>query len=113
MTFKSVDADPNVKIDDRRRPNAPHRRRRGPRRADRHRPSGDVELIPSLASFKSSKGKVLNVTEKTGQFAAVNPGDAVVTGSHVAAKDPAEKEFRVCDPANAKVVFDPPGVAWS
>ena len=34
----------------------------------------------------------------------------MVTGSHLAAKDPAKKEFRVCDPAKAKLLFDPASV---
>ena len=32
-------------------------------------------------------------------FSTVTPGTAVVTGSHIAAKDPATQEFQVCDPA--------------
>ena len=70
-------------------------------------PSGDVELVPSLTSFKSSEDKVLKVAENTGKFATGMPGNASVIGSHVAAKDPAKKDFRVCYPAKARLVFDP------
>ena len=73
-------------------------------------PSGDVELVPSLTAFASSDNKVLKVAKTTGLFAAVAPGNSVVTGSHLAAKDPAKKDFHVCDPGKAKVVFDPPNL---
>ena len=50
------------------------------------------------------------IAGKTGLFATGTPGNAMVTGSHLAAKEPAKKEFRVCDPAKAKLVFDPASV---
>ena len=70
-------------------------------------PSGDVELVPSLTSFQSSNDKILKVAQRKGIFSTGTPGDAIVTGSHLAAKEPATKAFRVCDPAKAKLVFDP------
>ena len=110
VTFKSVERDPNVKLDidvDRTLRIAGEG---GRVVLTASGPSGDVELVPSLAVFKSSDDKVLKIKEKTGLFATAKPGSAVVTGSHLAAKDPAQKEFRVCDPAKAKLVFDPPTV---
>ena len=50
------------------------------------------------------------IPEKTGLFGTVIPGNAMLTGSHLAAKEPAKKEFRVCDPAKAKLMFDPASV---
>jgi hypothetical protein len=110
VAFKSVDADPNVKLDidvDRtlRISGEP-----GRVVLTASSPKGDVELVPSLTSFKSSDDKILKVFEKNGKFAAGTPGNATVVGSHVAAKDPATKDFRVCDPARAKLVFDPASI---
>ena len=69
---------------------------------------GDVELVPSLAKYQSSDNKILKMlTSVPGLFATGLAGDAVVTGSHPAAKDPAMKKFRVCNPAVAKLIFDP------
>jgi hypothetical protein len=107
VTFKSVEADPNVKLDidvDRTLRIAGEGGRAVLTAAG---PSGDVELVPSLTSFKSSNDKVLKISGSNGRFATGTPGDAMVTGSHVAAKEPAKKEFRVCDPARAQLVFDP------
>jgi len=108
VSFKSVEADPNVKLDidvDRTLRIAGE-----PGRVvlTASGPSGDVELVPSLTSFTSSDDKVLKmIPDKTGLFAAGAPGNAMVTGSHLAAKEPAKKEFRVCDPSKAKLLFDP------
>ena len=67
-----------------------------------------MELVPSLAKFQSSDNKVLKMLiSLPGLFATGFAGDAVVTGSHPAAKDPAIKKFRVCNPAVAKLIFDP------
>ncbi len=67
--------------------------------------------MPPLAVFKSSDEKVLKmVPKKIGVFAAIVPGNATLIGSHLAAKDPAKKDFRVCDPARAKMLFDPASV---
>ena len=75
-------------------------------------PSGDVELIPSLATFTSANDKVLKFNDKkvAGKFGTGTPGRSVVTGSHIAAKDSAKLEFQVCDPSKVKLVFDPPAV---
>ena len=110
VAFKSIEADPNVKLEidvDR----ALRIAGEGGRVVlTASGPSGDVELVPSLTSFKSSNDKVLNVKEKTGLFATIIPGSAMLTGSHLAAKDAAKKEFRVCDPARAKLLFEPASV---
>ena len=112
VTFKSVDADPNVKlaIDTDRTLRLAGEGGRLVLTASS--PSGDVELIPSLAVFKSANEKVFKFTEKgqSGKFAALSPGHAMVTGSHLAAKTPAMLEFQVCDPTKARLVFDPPSV---
>ncbi len=110
VTFKSVEADPNVKLDidvDRTLRIAGES---GRVVLTASGPTGDVELVPSLTSFKSSNDKVLKVAEKTGLFATGTVGNAMVTGSHLAAKEPAKKEFRVCDPARMKLAFDPAAV---
>jgi hypothetical protein len=107
VAFKSVNPDPNLKlyIDVDRTLRIAGEAGRVVLTASS--PSGDVELVPSLTSFKSSEDKVLKVAENTGKFATGMPGNASVIGSHVAAKDPAKKDFRVCDPAKARLVFDP------
>lgn len=110
VAFKSVVADPNVKLDidvDRTLRIAGEG---GRVVLTANGPSGDVELVPSLTSFKSSNDKVLNVKEKTGLFATGIPGNAMLTGRHPAATDPAKKEFQVCDPARAKLLFEPASV---
>lgn len=111
VAFKSVEADPNVKLDidvDRTLRVAGEE---GRAVLTASGPSGDVELVPSLTVFKSSDDKVLKmIPGKTGLFATGTPGNAMLTGSHLAAKEPAKKEFRVCNPAKAKLVFDPPVV---
>ena len=110
VTFKSVAADPNVKLDidvDRTLRIAGEL---GRVVLTASGPSGDVELVPSLTSFKSSNDKVLKVAEKTGLFATGDPGNVMLTGSHLAAKEPAKKEFHVCDPAKMKLAFDPASV---
>ena len=107
VMFKSVEADPNVKLDidvDRTLRIAGESGRAVLTASSL---SGDVELVPSLTSFKSSLEKVLKVKEKSGLFSTGIAGNATLTGSHLAAKDPAKKEFRVCDPAMAKLLFDP------
>jgi hypothetical protein len=110
VAFKSVDADPNVKlaIDVDRTLRIAGEGGRAVLIASA--PRGDVELIPSLAKFESGNGKILKFAGKPGMFAAVSPGRTTVTGSHIAAKEPAKLEFQVCDPAKAKLVFDPPSV---
>ena len=110
VTFKSVEADPNVKLDidvDRTLRIAGEQ---GRVVLTASGPGGDVELVPSLTSFKSSNDKVLKVAPRKGIFATGSPGDVIVTGSHLAAKEPAKKAFRVCDPAKVKLVFDPANV---
>jgi len=74
--------------------------------------SGDVELVPEMATFHSPVPKVVQIGEKSGAFLAVAPGEAVLTASHPAAKDakPASLKLRVFDPANARLVFDPPSL---
>jgi hypothetical protein len=107
VTFTSVDADPNVKlaIDVDRTLRIAGEGGRVVLTATSS--SGDVELIPALASFTSSKETVLKFAGKPGKFAAVTPGKSMVAGSHIAAKEPANLEFQVCDPARARVRFDP------
>lgn len=73
-------------------------------------PHGDVELVPDLATFSSSDDTVLKIAEKTGAFRTAAPGQASVTGNHLAAKEPASRQLKVFDPANARLVFDPPAV---
>ncbi len=73
VTFKSVEADPNVKLDidvDRTLRIAGES---GRAVLTASSPSGDVELVPSLTSFKSSNDKVLKVKEKTGLFSHGHP----------------------------------------
>jgi hypothetical protein len=110
VAFKSVDADPNVKlaIDVDRTLRIAGEGGRAVLSAST--PKGDVELIPSLAKFESASDKILKFAGKPGKFAAVSPGRSMVTGTHIAAKGPAKLEFQVCDPAKAKLVFDPPSV---
>ena len=111
VAFKTVDRDPNVNLDidvDRTLRIAGES---GRAVLTAYGPSGDVELVPSLAVFKSSNDKVLKMlATKPGLFATGIPGNATMTGSHIAAVDPAKKDFRVCDPARAKVLFDPASV---
>jgi hypothetical protein len=107
VAFRSVAADPNVKLDidvDRTLRIAGEG---GRVVLTASSPSGDVELVPSLTSFKSSSEKVLKVADKTGKFATGTPGVATVTGIHPAATDPAKKEFHVSEPAKARLVFHP------
>jgi hypothetical protein len=110
VAFKSVEADPNVKlaIDVDRTLRIAGEGGRAVLTAST--PRGDVELIPSLAKFDSASAKILKFAGKPGRFAAVSPGRSMVTGTHIAAKEPAKLEFQVCDPARAKLVFDPPSV---
>jgi hypothetical protein len=110
VAFKSVEADPNVRlaIDVDRTLRIAGEGGRAVLTANS--PRGDVELVPSLASFQSGNNKVLKFTNKVGKFAAISPGRSTVTGSHIAAKDPATREFQVCDPAKARLAFDPPSV---
>ncbi len=111
VAFKSVDLDPGVKlaIDVDRTLRIAGEGGRAVLTASS--PRGDVELIPSLAKFQSGNEKVLKFAGRPGMFAAVTPGRAAVTGSHIAAKDPATLEFKVCDPAKARLAFDPPSVS--
>jgi hypothetical protein len=107
VVVRSVEADPNVKLDidvDRTLRLAGEQ---GRVVLTASSPGGDVDLVPSLTSFKSSADKVLKVAEASGKFATSLAGTATVVGNHPAAKDPAQKEFRVCDPAKAKLLFDP------
>ncbi len=107
VMFKSVEADPNVKLDidvDRTLRIAGEQ---GRVVLTASGSGGDVELVPSLTSFTSSNDKVLKVAPRKGTFSTGTPGDANVFGRHLAAKEPAKKAFRVCDPAKAKLVFDP------
>jgi hypothetical protein len=110
VAFKSVDLDPEVKlaIDVDRTLRIAGEGGRAVLTASS--PRGDVELIPSLAKLQSGNDKVLKFAGRPGMFAAVMPGRSIVTGSHIAAKDPATLEFKVCDPANARLTFDPPSV---
>ena len=111
VTFKSVDADPSVKLDidvDRTLRIAGEQ---GRAVLTASGSGGDVELVPSLIKFTSSDDKVLKlIAGKIGLFATGNAGSAVLTGSHLAAKEPAKKEFRVGDPAKMKLVFKPDNV---
>ncbi|MHC4402905.1 MAG: Ig-like domain-containing protein, partial [Planctomycetota bacterium] len=108
-TFKSVAAEPvELKLDvDRtlRLANEPGRMYllgTGPR--------GDVELVPELASFKSSDENVLTVDAVTGAFHCGRPGECVVTAAHPASAKPATLKLRVVDPANARLAFEPRSV---
>ena len=111
VTFKSVEADPNVKLDidvDRTLRIAGES---GRAVLTASGPSGDVELVPSLTVVQEFQRQgAEGQAEKTGLFATGIPGNATMTGSHLAAKEPAKKEFRVCDPAKAKLLFDPASV---
>jgi len=73
-------------------------------------PQGDVDLVLSLSEFKSSDPAVVKIDEKTGAFLAVAPGEATITGNHLAAKNPANLTLKVYDPNSARLVFDPPSV---
>ena len=78
VTFKSVDADPNVKLEidvDRTLRIAGEQ---GRVVLTASGPGGDVELVPSLTKFKSSDDKVLKmIAGKTGLFATGIAGNAV------------------------------------
>ena len=56
---------------------------------------GPVELAPDQVGFKSSDEKVLAVDPKSGSYHAIMPGEATVTGSFAAAKEPARLKFTV------------------
>jgi len=73
-------------------------------------PGGDVELVPDLATYSSGDTTVLGIAEKTGVFRTTAPGEAIVTGKHLAAKEPASVRVKVFDPANARLLFDPEAV---
>ena len=94
VTFKTVDRDPNVKLDidvDRTLRIAGES---GRAVLTAYGPSGDVELVPSLAIFKSSNDKVLKMlATKPGLFATGIPGNATMTGSHIAASGSGQKGF--------------------
>jgi len=70
-------------------------------------PSGDVELVPELATFESSDADVVNVDPTTGAFRAGKPGEAVVTVKHAAPTKAASVTLTVVDPVNARLVFEP------
>ena len=112
VEFKSVEADPTVKL-----------------RLDAGRtlrlvgetdqavlsatcPKGDVELVPELAQFNSSDEAALKIHQTSGMFRAIAPAPdgAIVTATHVAAKDPVSVSLEVYDPANARLVFEPAAV---
>ena len=111
VTVKSVEADPSVKLDidvDRTLRIAGEQ---GRAVLTASNSNGDVELVPSLTKFTSDNEKVMKmIPGKTGQFATGIPGDAVLTGSHVAAREPAKKPFHVGDPIKMKLAFDPASV---
>ncbi len=73
-------------------------------------PRGDVELVPEMAAFKSADKAIVKIDAKLGKFQAAAPGKTTITGSHAAAKQPATVELHVYNPADAKLVFDPPAV---
>ena len=70
-------------------------------------PAGDVELVPELSEFKSSDEKTLKIGKTSGTFVAGALGEATVTAAHKAAKEPVSLKLRVCDPAKARLVFEP------
>ena len=70
-------------------------------------PRGDVELVPELAEFTSSSADVVKAQDSLGRFRAESPGEATVTATHPAAKEPAELGLVVVDPAKARIVFEP------
>jgi hypothetical protein len=59
---------------------------------------GEVELVPDLASFKSSEAKVVAINGKSGAYRAIAPGEATVTATHATAKEPASLKFTVTKP---------------
>lgn len=70
-------------------------------------PKGDVELVPELAAFESSDPKILSIDPAGGKFQALAPGTATVVARHVASTEPVRRDFRVIDPATARLVFEP------
>jgi len=111
VLFNSIEADPNVRLAievdrDLRLAGEP-----GLAILSASGPTGDVELVPELAAFKSSDEKTVKIGEKTGSFTAGAVGEATLTAAHPAGKDPATRRLKVCDPAKARLVFDPPGAS--
>jgi hypothetical protein len=107
VQFNSIEADPNVRLAievdrDLRLAGEP-----GLAILSASGPTGDVELVPELAAFKSSDEKTVKIGEKTGSFTAGAVGEATLTASHPAGKDPATRRLKVCDPAKARLVFEP------
>jgi hypothetical protein len=108
VVFKSVDADPTVKLAIEVDRTLRIAGERGLAVLTATNATGDVELVPSLTKFTSSNDKVLKIIrEKMGQFATGVVGDANVTASHAAAKEPATLKFHVGDPGKMRLVFDP------
>ncbi len=110
VVFKSVEADPNltlrVEVDRTLRLAGEP----GQLTLAATCPRGDVELVPEMATFKSANAGIIKVDAKQGQFQAGSPGETTVTGSHAAAKQPANITLSVYDPAKARLVFDPDAV---
>lgn len=71
-------------------------------------PSGDVELVPSLATLTSSNPGVLAIDEKTGEFRAAGPGGSAIRGTHVGAPDAeAMYTMNVFAKDNVSIEFEP------
>ncbi|MGD0898096.1 MAG: hypothetical protein ABR915_09700, partial [Thermoguttaceae bacterium] len=98
VAFKSVDADPNVRlalgVDRTLRTSGES----GQTVLTATSPAGDVELVPDAGIYKSSDDKTIKIGEKTGAFAAGAPGEATVTATHPAAKGAATLALQVRDP---------------
>ena len=105
VVFKSVEADPNVRlvldVDRTIRLSGES----GQALLSATGPAGDVELVPELAEFKSSDDKTVKVAKTSGAFAAGALGEATITAGHAAAREPVSLKLRVYDPGGARLVF--------
>jgi hypothetical protein len=112
VVFKSVEADPNLKLALELDRMIRLTGEQGQAMLTGSSPAGDVELVPELAAYKSSDVKVLKMKyPNSGQFFTTRqPGEATITASHAAAKDPVSLKLRVYDAAKSRLVFDPAAV---
>ncbi|NQU26509.1 MAG: Ig-like domain-containing protein [Candidatus Nealsonbacteria bacterium] len=116
VTFKSVEADPTVKLQLEAGRTLRVVGETGQAVLSATCPQGDVELVPELAQFNSSDAAALKIDETSGMFRAMAPAPdgVLLTATHPAAAKSAEKStsvsLEVYDPANARLVFDPDAV---
>ncbi|MHB8897414.1 MAG: hypothetical protein ACYC6Y_01565 [Thermoguttaceae bacterium] len=73
-------------------------------------PRGYVELVPELAQFNSNSPDVAAPEGNLGAFLAAAPGQATMTVTHPAAREPAALDLVVLDPAKSRLVLEPASV---